>query len=177
MASLNQAQLIGNLGRDPELRTFPSGDRVTNISIATTERWKDKESGEMKEATEWHRVVFHNRLAEIADEYLVKGSQVFVQGRIKTKKWTDKDGVERYTTEIHASEMKMLGSREGGDGGHRESPERQERRANESYGQQPERSPGQRARTAAPAQNNDTRRQQAARPSSGFDDMDDDIPF
>ena len=112
MASVNRAILIGNLGNDPELKYMPNGDAVCNISIATTETWKDKTSGEQKEATEWHRVTFFRRLAEIAGQYLKKGSQVYIEGRIKTRKWQDKDGVDRYTTEIHANEMKMLGKRE-----------------------------------------------------------------
>jgi single-strand DNA-binding protein len=113
MASVNKVIIVGNLGRDPEMRTFPSGDRVANVTIATTDRWKDKQSGEMKEATEWHRVVFNGRLAEIAGQYLRKGSQVYVEGSLRTRKWTDKDGVEKYTTEIRADQMQMLGKREG----------------------------------------------------------------
>jgi single-strand DNA-binding protein len=109
MASLNKVQLIGNLGRDPELRYSASGDAVANVAIATTDRWKDKQTGEQKEATEWHRVVFFGRQAEIAGEYLKKGSQVYIEGKLQTRKWTDKEGAERYTTEIVASEMKMLG--------------------------------------------------------------------
>ena len=116
MASFNQWTGIGNLGADPELRYTTSGDAVCNIRIACTETWKDKSSGETKESTEWVRIVFYRRLAEIAGQYLKKGSQVFIQGRLKTRKWTDKDGVEKYTTEIEATEMKMLGGkREGGD--------------------------------------------------------------
>lgn len=111
MASLNKVLLIGNLGRDPESRTFPSGDMVTNVSIATTERWKDRQSGEMREATEWHNLVFNGRLAEIAAQYLRKGSQVYIEGRLCTRKWQDKNGQDRYTTEIRVYEMKMLGSR------------------------------------------------------------------
>src|SRR3954466_4233472 len=116
MASVNKVIIIGNLGRDPEMRSFPSGDRVTNVTIATTDRWKDKNSGEMKEATEWHRVVFNGRLAEIAEQYLRKGSQVYLEGSLRTRKWTDKDGVEKYTTEIRADQMQMLGSRQGQGG-------------------------------------------------------------
>ena len=116
MASLNQVQLIGNLGADPETRFTTSGEAVCNIRLATTDTWKDKATGEQKESTEWHRIVFYRRLAEIAGQYLKKGSQVFIQGRLKTRKWTDKDGVEKYTTEIEATEMKMLGGkREGGN--------------------------------------------------------------
>ena len=111
MASLNKVLLIGNLGADPETRYTTSGDAVTNIRLATTETWKDKQSGEQKEATEWHRVVFYNRLAEVAGQYLKKGSQVYIEGKVKTRKWQDKDGQDRYTTEVQASEMKMLGGR------------------------------------------------------------------
>jgi single-strand DNA-binding protein len=162
MASVNKVIIVGNLGRDPEMRSFPSGDRVANVTIATTDRWKDKTSGEMKEATEWHRVVFNGRLAEIAGEYLRKGSQVYVEGSLRTRKWTDKDGIDKYTTEIRADQMQMLGKREGmgaptgdDDGGY-------ERRA-----------PAPAARSAAPT----AAAKPAGKPSSGFDDMDDDIPF
>src|SRR5476649_2264600 len=117
MASINKVILIGNLGRDPETRFLPSGGAVTNISIATTDTWKDKASGEKKEATEWHRVAFFGRLAEIAGEYLKKGSQVYVEGRLQTRKWQDKDGNDKYTTEIIADTMQMLGSRAGAGGG------------------------------------------------------------
>lgn len=165
MASVNKVIIVGNLGKDPEMRTFPSGGRVCNVTIATSERWKDKTSGEMKEATEWHRVVFNDRLAEIAGEYLRKGSQVYVEGSLRTRKWTDKDGVEKYTTEIRADEMKMLGKREGmggpsgdDDGG--------------GYESAPRRSAPPAARAPAPAS-----RPAASKPASGFDDMDDDIPF
>ena len=118
MASLNKATLIGNLGADPEIKYMTSGDAVANIRLATTDTWKDKATGEQKEATEWHRVVFYRRLAEIVGQYLKKGSQVYIEGRIKTRKWTDKDGIERYTTEIEATEMKMLGGRRDDQGGH-----------------------------------------------------------
>ena len=117
MASVNKVIIVGNLGRDPEMRSFPSGDRVANVTIATTDRWKDKQTGEMKEATEWHRVVFNGRLAEIAGEYLRKGSQVYVEGTLRTRKWTDQSGVEKYSTEIRADTMQMLGKREGMGGG------------------------------------------------------------
>ena len=111
MASVNKVILVGNLGADPETRYLPSGDPVTNLRLATTDSWKDKASGEKKEATEWHRVVLFRRLAEVAGQYLKKGSQVYIEGRIRTRKWQDKDGQERYTTEIEAEEMKMLGSK------------------------------------------------------------------
>lgn len=117
MASVNKVILVGNLGRDPELRTFPSGGQVTNISIATTEQWKDRQSGERRELTEWHNVVFNDRLAEIASQYLRKGSAVYVEGRLRTRKWQDQNGQDRYTTEIRADVLQMLGGRgEGGAG-------------------------------------------------------------
>ncbi|MBI3150158.1 MAG: single-stranded DNA-binding protein [Betaproteobacteria bacterium] len=123
MASINKVILIGNLGKDPEVRYMPNGDAVTNISVATTDTWKDKE-GNKQEKTEWHRVTFYRRLAEIAGEYLKKGSQIYVEGRLETRKWQDKEGQDRYTTEIIASEMKMLGSRSGGgEPAAREAPE------------------------------------------------------
>ncbi|MCB2022959.1 MAG: single-stranded DNA-binding protein, partial [Burkholderiaceae bacterium] len=117
MASINKVILIGNLGRDPEVRYTPSGAAVCNVTIATSRNWKDKTSGEKVEETEWHRVVFYDRLAEIAGEYLKKGRSVYVEGRLKTRKWTDKDGVDKYTTEIVADNMQMLGGREGMGGG------------------------------------------------------------
>ena len=113
MASVNKVIIVGNLGRDPEVRYTPNGDSITNVTIATTDTWKDKATGEKKEATEWHRVVFFGKLAEIAGQYLKKGRQVYVEGALRTRKWQDKEGQERYTTEIVANEMKMLGSREG----------------------------------------------------------------
>ena len=166
MASVNKVIIVGNLGRDPETRTFPSGDRVANVTIATTDRWKDKQTGEMKEATEWHRVVFNGRLAEIAGEYLRKGSQVYVEGSIRTRKYTDKDGVEKSITEIRADEMKMLGKREGMGGGDEGGYDSSARRS----------APAARAPAAAPAQR-PAGGGGAAKPASGFDDMDDDIPF
>jgi len=117
MASVNKVILVGNLGKDPETRYAPSGDAICNITLATTDTWRDKASGEKREATEWHRVVFFGKLAEIAGQYLRKGSQVYVEGSLRTRKWQDKDGQDRYTTEIRADEMKMLGSRQGMGGG------------------------------------------------------------
>ena len=114
MASVNKVILVGNLGKDPEVRYMPNGDQVANITIATSERWKDKATGEKKELTEWHRIVFYRKLAEIVGQYLKKGSPIYIEGRIRTRKWQDKDGQDRYTTEIEANEMQMLGSR--GDG-------------------------------------------------------------
>jgi single-strand DNA-binding protein len=113
MASVNKVILIGNLGKDPETRYMPNGDAVTNITVATTETWKDK-NGEKQEKTEWHRITFYRKLAEIAGEYLKKGAPVYVEGRLETRKWTDKAGVERYTTDVIASDMKMLGKKDGG---------------------------------------------------------------
>jgi single-strand DNA-binding protein len=153
MASVNKVILVGNLGRDPETRAMPSGDSITNIRVATTDRWKDKASGEMKEATEWHSVVFFGRLAEIASQYLRKGSQVYVEGRLRTRKWQDKEGQDRYTTEIVADQMQMLGSRGGSAG---ESAPRDFEPQGQAAG----------ARSAA-----------AKKPASAFSEMDDDIPF
>jgi len=158
MASVNKVILVGNLGADPETKYLPSGDAVTNIRIATTDRWKDKASGEMKEATEWHRIAFFGRLAQIAGEYLKKGSQVYVEGRIRTRKWQDKDGQDRYSTEIVADQMQMLGARSGSG----------EPRA-ESRGE------GMGARAAAEAKAPATAG--AAKKPGKFDDMEDDIPF
>jgi single-strand DNA-binding protein len=153
MASVNKVILIGNLGRDPEVRYLPDGAAVTNVSIATTEVWKDK-NGEKQERTEWHRVAFFGRLAEIAGEYLKKGSAVYIEGSLRTRKWQDKDGQDRYTTEIVASDMKMLGSRGGGT----------EPLARESTPAAGEPQGG----TAAKPQ---------AKKGGAFDEMDDDIPF
>ncbi|HWS05331.1 MAG TPA: single-stranded DNA-binding protein [Burkholderiaceae bacterium] len=167
MASVNKVIIVGNLGRDPEVRSFPSGDRVANVTVATTDKWKDKQTGEMREATEWHRVVFNGRLAEIAEQYLRKGSQVYVEGSLRTRKWTDQSGVEKYSTEIRADEMKMLGSRQGmgqpvGDDGSYDSAPRRPAPASR---QAPAPAPAQRPAAPTP------------KASSGFDDMDDDIPF
>jgi len=169
MASVNKVIIVGNLGRDPEMRTFPSGDRVANVTIATTDRWKDKQTGEMKEATEWHRVVFNGRLAEIAGEYLRKGSQVYLEGSLRTRKWTDKDGVEKYTTEIRADQMQMLGKREGMG-----SPSGED---DGGYDSAPRRSAAASRAPAAGGGGGAGGQRPASKPASGFDDMDDDIPF
>ena len=151
MASVNKVIIVGNLGADPETRYLPSGEAVTNIRVATTDKWKDKASGEMKEATEWHRISFFGRLAEIAGEYLKKGSQVYVEGRLRTRKYQDKEtGKDRYSTEITADRMQMLGSRAGA-GEPREDRE--------------------------PASKGDARPAPAKKPAGKFDDMEDDIPF
>ena len=158
MASVNKVILIGNLGRDPEVRYMPSGDAVANITIATTETWKDK-GGEKQEQTEWHRVAMFGKTAEIAGEYLKKGSQVYIEGRLQTRKWTDKEGQERYTTEIRADRMQMLGSRSGGS--ERMAPSEDE--------------------AASPRPSAAAASKKSAGGSSGkgggFDDLEDDIPF
>ena len=161
MASVNKVILVGNLGRDPEMRYLPSGEAVANLAIATTDKYKDK-AGQMVEATEWHRVSFFGRTAEVCGQYLKKGSQVYVEGSIRTRKYTDKEGVEKYATEIRGDRMQMLGSRTGGadmsDTG------------SSGFDQSPPASAPAPAASRSPAP--------AARPaSSGFDDMDDDIPF
>ncbi|MGC4029719.1 MAG: single-stranded DNA-binding protein [Steroidobacteraceae bacterium] len=130
---INKVILIGNLGQDPETRSTPGGATVTNIRIATSESWRDKQSGEMKEQTEWHTVVLWNKLGEIAGEYLKKGSQVYIEGRLRTRKWQDKQGNDRYTTEVVASEMQMLGGRGGGAGAPMESRDSRDP-ASEGYG-------------------------------------------
>jgi single-strand DNA-binding protein len=154
MASVNKVILVGNLGRDPETRYMPDGGAITNVSVATSFQWNDKASGEKKEETEWHRIVFRGKLAEIAGEYLKKGSQVYVEGRLRTRKWQDKDGQDRYTTEIRGDVMQMLGRREGG-GEPRTEP------AMESKAAEP-RSPSAGG---------------TKKPAGKFDDLEDDIPF
>jgi single-strand DNA-binding protein len=160
MASVNKVIIVGNLGRDPEVRYNPSGVAWCTVSVATTRNWKDKNSGDKVEETEWHRVVFNDRLAEIAGEYLRKGRSVYVEGRLKTRKWTDKDGAEKFTTEIIANEMQMLGGREGMGGG------------DEAGGGNQGRSEERSAPAAKPAAG-----KPATKSATGFDDMDDDIPF
>ena len=180
MASVNKVIIVGKLGRDPEMRTFPSGDQVANVTIATTDKWKDKQSGEMKEATEWHRVVFNGRLAEIAGQYLRKGSQVYVEGSLRTRKWTDQSGVEKYSTEIRADQMQMLGSRQGMGGGQQQGGGYDDGGYGGDqggYDQAPRRA-APAARPPAPAPRPAPAPvAQAPRAASGFDDMDDDIPF
>jgi single-strand DNA-binding protein len=122
MASVNKVIIVGNIGRDPETRVLPSGDALTNISVATSDRYKDKATGEMKETTEWHRITFFGKLAEIAGQYLKKGSQVYVEGKLRTRKYTDQAGVEKYSTEIVADSMQMLGGKMGETGGGSSSP-------------------------------------------------------
>ena len=172
MASVNKVILVGNLGADPETRYLPSGDAVTNIRLATTDRYKDKQSGEFKEATEWHRIAFFGKLAEIAGQYLKKGSSVYIEGRIRTRKWQDESGQDKYSTEIVADQMQMLGARQGEQSGGDES----------SYGGGSQR--GQRApRQSANSGSASGGQQQAGRHASGgasrggFDEYDHDIPF
>ncbi|KVN08718.1 MULTISPECIES: single-stranded DNA-binding protein [unclassified Burkholderia] len=180
MASVNKVILVGNLGADPEVRYLPSGDAVANIRLATTDRYKDKASGEFKEMTEWHRVAFFGRLAEIVSEYLKKGSSVYIEGRIRTRKWQGQDGQDRYSTEIVADQMQMLGGRGGSGGG-----------GDDGYGggygggRDTERGGGGRASggggTGARSGGGGGGGGGASRPSApaggGFDEMDDDIPF
>lgn len=160
MASVNKVIILGNLGRDPEMRYTPSGSAICSLRVATTRNWKSKDSGERVEETEWHSVVMYDRQAEIAGEYLKKGRPVYIEGRLKTRKYTDKDGVEKYATDIVATEMQLLGGREGGAPG-----------AGDDMGS--ERAP---ARNAPPVRSAPAPKP-AAKSPTGFDDMDDDIPF
>jgi single-strand DNA-binding protein len=179
MASVNKVILVGNLGADPEVRYLPSGDAVANIRLATTDRYKEKASGEMKEMTEWHRVSFFGRLAEIVSEYLKKGSSVYIEGRIRTRKWQAQDGTDRYSTEIVADQMQMLGGRGGAGGGGDDG--------GYSRGEPAERSGGggagggRAANGGGAGARNGGGSGGASRPSApaggGFDEMDDDIPF
>lgn len=170
MASVNKVIIVGNLGRDPETRYMPSGDAIANIAVATTDKWKDKATGEQKESTEWHRVSFFGKLAEIAGQYLKKGSAVYIEGKLRTRKYTDKDGVEKYSTEIIADQMQMLGGRPQGGGGDEGGY------GGGSYGggapaprQAPQQHMGGGPSGGAP--------RPAPRPAPNFSDMDDDIPF
>ncbi len=165
MASVNKVILVGNLGKDPEVRYTADGAAIANITLATTDTWKDKTSGEKKEATEWHRVAFFGKLAEIAGQYLKKGRSVYVEGRIRTRKWQDKEGQDRYTTEIIADQMQMLGSREGMGGP--AADEDGGSGSGRSFGGGGGGSGAGSAAKPAPAK----------KPAGNFDDMDDDIPF
>lgn len=163
--TLNKVILIGNLGADPEVRYMPNGNAVANLNVATTESWKDKQSGQQQERTEWHRVTYYQRIAEICGEYLRKGSKIYVEGQIRTRKWQDKDGQDRYTTEIIGDQMMMLDGKGSGGGTSRES---------EDYGApysppQPNRGSSNRPTPPPPAQESGF--------SGGLDDFDDDIPF
>ena len=167
MASVNKVIIVGNLGRDPETRYMPSGDAMTSITVATTDTWKDKATGEKKEATEWHRVVFFGKLAEIAGQYLKKGSQVYIEGSLRTRKYTDKDGVEKYATDIRADTMQMLGSRQGMGGGAGAGGGMDDGGYNSA--------PPARQNTGGGGGGGGSR--PAPRPAPNFSDMDDDIPF
>lgn len=159
---LNKVTVIGHLGRDPESRTFESGGKVTNITVATTEKWKDKNSGEMKEHTEWHKIAFSGRLAEVASDYLKKGSLVYVEGSLRTRKWTDQAGVEKYMTEIRADQLKMLGRKN-------------ENEDSSSHQAKPSQQGGYRSSGGRPMPSSSSAQPEMA--NSGFSDMDDDIPF
>ncbi|MCV2351474.1 single-stranded DNA-binding protein [Paucibacter sp. Y2R2-4] len=185
MASVNKVILIGNLGRDPELRYNPSGVAFCTLSLATTRSWKNRESGEKQEETEWHRVVFNDKLAEIVGQYCKKGRPLYVEGRLRTRKWTDKEGKEVYTTEIIATEMQLLGGRDSGDeggGGGGYGGGRGEARGGGGGGygggddeySAPARAPAARPPAARPPA---ARPAPAPKSATGFDDMDDDIPF
>ena len=173
MASVNKVIIVGNLGRDPEVRYMPSGDAIANIAVATSFKSKDRNTGEQKELTEWHRISFFGRLAEIVAQYLKKGSSVYVEGRLQTRKYTDKDGIERYATDIIAENMQMLGGRQGMGGGDSYG-------GDDSYGggggggsydAPPSRPAPQRQAPPAPAA------RPQPKPAANFSDMDDDIPF
>ena len=172
MASVNKVIIVGNLGRDPEVRYMPSGDAIANIAVATSYKSKDRNSGEQKELTEWHRISFFGRMAEIVSQYLKKGSSVYVEGRLQTRKYTDKDGIERYSTDIVAENMQMLGGRQGMGGGESYG-------GDDSYGggggggsyDAPPSRPAPRQAPPAPAA------RPAPKPAANFSDMDDDIPF
>jgi single-strand DNA-binding protein len=172
MASVNKVIIVGNLGRDPEIRYMPSGDAIANIAVATSYKSKDRNSGEQKELTEWHRISFFGRLAEIVGQYLKKGSSVYVEGRLQTRKYTDKDGIERYATDIIAENMQMLGGRQGmgGDSGGYSGGDSYGG-GGDSYDAPPSRPAPQRQAPPAPA----ARPQPKQAPN--FSDMDDDIPF
>ncbi|ODP35731.1 MULTISPECIES: single-stranded DNA-binding protein [Pandoraea] len=170
MASVNKVILVGNLGADPEVRYMPSGDAVANIRLATTDRYKDKQSGEFKEMTEWHRVSFFGRLAEIVNEYLKKGSSVYIEGRIRTRKYQAQDGTERYSTEIVADQMQMLGGRGGSGGGEGGGGGGYSRGGDEGGG-------GGYSRGGGGGGGGGRQQAPAKQSGGGFDDMDDDIPF
>ncbi|WP_027857428.1 single-stranded DNA-binding protein [Marinobacterium jannaschii] len=189
---VNKVILVGNLGGDPEVRYMPSGGAVTNVTIATSESWKDRNTGQQQERTEWHRVVFFNRLAEIAGEYLRKGSKVYVEGSLRTRKWQDQSGQDKYTTEIVAAEMQMLDSRGGSmnDGGYNQGDQMgygQQQAPQQNYQQRPQQAPQQAPQQGGYQQSAPQQPQQAQQPPAqpqsapqqapGFDDFDDDIPF
>jgi single-strand DNA-binding protein len=167
MASVNKVILVGNLGRDPEIRYMPSGDAVATLSLATTDSWMDKQSGQRQEATEWHRIVFFGKTAEVAAQYLKKGSQIFVEGSIRTRKWQDKEtGQDRFSTEIRGDRMQMLGGRNGGGGAPMDNGDDYDDDTNEAQ-----------MTTAQPAAAPAAPRRMEKKPAPKLDDIDDDIPF
>lgn len=186
---VNKVILVGNLGKDPEVRYMPSGGAVANVTIATSESWKDKQTGEQRDRTEWHNVVFYNRLAEIVGEYLKKGSQAYIEGSLRTRKWQDKNGQDRYTTEIIANEMQMLGSRGGSgsydrntqqqDGGYNQAPAQQQQGGYNQPAAQPQNQQPQPAQQQPPAGQGQAapQQKQGGNDFGDFDDFDDDIPF
>ncbi|WP_036171033.1 single-stranded DNA-binding protein [Massilia sp. 9096] len=171
MASVNKVIIVGNLGRDPEIRYMPSGDAIANIAVATSYKSKDRNSGEQKELTEWHRISFFGRMAEIVGQYLKKGSSVYVEGRLQTRKYTDKDGVERYSTDIVAENMQMLGGRQGMGGDSYDGGGSGSYGGDAGYDAPPSRPAPQRQAPPAPAA------RPQPKPAPNFSDMDDDIPF
>jgi len=175
---VNKVILVGNLGQDPEVRYTQNSVAIANFSVATSESWKDKQSGEQKEITEWHRVVCYRRLAEIAGEYLKKGSKVYIEGRLQTRKWQDQQGQDRYTTEIVCNEMQMLDSRGGQGGGSYDQTQSQGGQSNQNWGGQQSSSQGSQSpeQSAAPAANQH-QAQPAPQPAPLDNDFDDDIPF
>jgi len=177
MASVNKVILIGNLGKDPELRYNPSGVAFCTVTLATSRNWKNRETGERQEETEWHRVIFNDKLAEIVGQYCKKGKPIYVEGRLKTRKWQDKEGRDTYTTEIMADQMQLLGGRDGGDegGGGGGGYSRGAGAGGGEYGDAPARAPA--ARAPAPAPRAPAAARPAPKSATGFDDMDDDIPF
>ncbi|WP_293266600.1 single-stranded DNA-binding protein [Neptunomonas sp.] len=177
---VNKVILVGNMGGDPEVRYMPSGNAVTNVTLATSESWKDKQTGQNQERTEWHRVVFFNKLAEIAGEYLRKGSQVYIEGALRTRKWQDQSGADRYTTEIVASEMQMLGGRGGSsnnDSGYSQDQEYSQAPAPQQSRPQSAPQQARPQQSAPPQQRPQQAPSQPQQPAPNFDDFDDDIPF
>lgn len=179
---VNKVIIIGNLGNDPDTKYMPSGNAVTNITVATSESWKDKQTGQKQERTEWHRIVFFNRLAEIAGEYLRKGSKVYIEGSLRTRKWQDQSGQDRYTTEIVASEMQMMDSRNDNGGGQQQYQQQggyqQQTPQQGGYQQQaPQQQYQQQAPQQQQYQQSPDQRAPAPQQAPGFDDFDDDIPF
>jgi len=180
MASVNKVIIVGNLGRDPEMRTFPSGGQIANVRIATTDRWRDKTTGENREITEWHSVVFSDRLAEIAGQYLRKGSSVYVEGSLRTRKWTDQNGQERYSTDIRAHTMQLLGGRTNATSSTSSTATADDQGYAATYGGDSQRSTSPQQTAMPPAARPAPAPTPAAVPQgggSGFEDLDDDIPF